>query len=345
MVVGRNRRSAESGMMNGRLVMGRKGIGKLAGFGIALKMTVVTWQDGESTQFTLDVDELKGKDGQTEQVLIEGIIGSPPSDVESSSGTRVILEDLKHKTSLDVSALCESLGRRFSRTVRGAMKIYVNGDEIKEPALELEYRFPEDGGYEKEVLSDDSEITYYYAFTEKPIHSPQMRGFTVYARGKTAQAPPFFFDVEGTASGQHGTRYLTGVINADFIDEGNDDSDLISTDRQEIDWEDEWARELYEWGQRLTRKALIERVDRKGEEIEKEVAQDERFKSRIERLDESSQKQVSKFLKALGGADTDAEHVFPLADSLIRAFEYRHFHDVISHIEAASRDPEQLSLL
>ena len=120
---------------------------------------------------------------------------------------------------------------------------------------------------------------------------------------------------------------------------------MISTDRQEIDWEDEWARELYEWGQRLTRKALIERVDRKGEEIEKEVAQDERFKSRIERLDESSQKQVSKFLKALGGADTDAEHVFPLADSLIRAFEYRHFHDVISHIEAASRDPEQLSLL
>lgn len=55
LVIGRNRRSEGDGYFNDRPVMGRKGIGKLAGFGIATKMNVVTWQRDKSTQFTLDI--------------------------------------------------------------------------------------------------------------------------------------------------------------------------------------------------------------------------------------------------------------------------------------------------
>jgi HSP90 family molecular chaperone len=66
LVVGRNRRSgggniaAVSSATEGsdpRPVMGRKGIGKLAGFGIATEMTVSTRQSGESTTFMLDLDQ------------------------------------------------------------------------------------------------------------------------------------------------------------------------------------------------------------------------------------------------------------------------------------------------
>ena len=116
------------------------------------------------------------------------------------------------------------------------MKIFVNDVEVPEPSVDLEFRFPQDEDFEEEKLTDGNVIRYYYGFAETPLRHSDMQGFAVYARGKTAQAPPFFFNVENTASGQHGTKYLSGVIEADFLDWGTDDDDLISTDRQEIDW-------------------------------------------------------------------------------------------------------------
>ena len=43
LVIGRNRRLDDKGTSHGRKVMGRKGIGKLAGFGLASKATITTW--------------------------------------------------------------------------------------------------------------------------------------------------------------------------------------------------------------------------------------------------------------------------------------------------------------
>lgn len=305
------------------------------------------WRNNEATTLTLNIEDLKKEDDSTENVPIEGLVGAPPNNVVSPTGTMVELKELKHKTPLDLEALKESLGRRFSRLVLGRMKIHVNDEEVDRPHLKLAKRFPEEEGeYATKKLSDGNTVSYYYAFAEKPIQSSQMRGFTVYVQGKTAQAPPFFFNVEGTASGQHGTRYVTGEIISDFLDEGTDDeTDLIATDRQEIEWENEITQELYKWGQELSRKALREHAAYKGEKAEEEVLENEELRTRIERLDQKSQGQVSKFLKQLGGADPEPEGVYDLADSLIKAFEYRHFHDVIAQIENVGEDPAQLTLL
>ncbi len=345
LVVGRNRRRAGSDRVQGRRVMGRKGIGKLAGFGIASKMTIVTWKEGESTQLTLDLNDLKREAGQTAIVPIEGLIGPAPTDAYAN-GTRVILTDLKHKTALDLDGLRQALARRFSRTARGEMRVFVNGEPVGEPALDLEARYPVDGEYERATLADGSEVQYYYAFSRTVIQSSQLRGFTVYVREKTAQAPPFFFNVEGTASGQHGTRYLTGVIVADFLDEGTDDeSDLISTDRQEIDWEDERVTPFYEWGGELTRRVLREWANRKAKQTERQVLEDPKLRDRIERLDPPSRQQALKLIGELGKADPSPERTPYLVDALVRAYEYRHFHDVVQSIEAAGDDPEQLQIL
>jgi len=308
LVVGRNRRRAGQGAARGRRVMGRKGIGKLAGFGIASQVTVVTWCSGEATTITLDLGNLKKEDGETAMVPIEGIIGMPPSDAVSPSGTRLILTNLKHKTPLDVDGLREALGRRFSRVVRGEMTIFANGNPVADPALDLEMRVPADGEYNTTTLPGSLEIHYNYAFSRNVIQSPQMRGFTIYVAGKTAQAPPFFFNVEGTASGQHGTRYITGAIEANFLDEGKDDeSDLISTDRQEIDWEDEGIQGFYEWGQQLTRKALRDWATRKGEDAEASVMKDDGLRARINHLDPPSRRDAMKLVRQIGQSDTAPE--------------------------------------
>jgi hypothetical protein len=346
LVVGRNRRQEAPIGPAGRPVMGRKGIGKLAGFGVADKMTVITWRAGRSTELCLDVGVLKSSPGQSQSVRIVGALAGLPDFAKTASGTRLVLKNLKHASALDVDHLRESLARRFTRVVRGQMVIRVNGEPLGEPALDIETSRPASGGYETARLASGDKVNFRYAFTEKPIRSTQMRGFAVYVRGKVAQAPPFFFNAEGKARGQLGTRYLSGEIEADFLDAGTDDnSDLISTDRQEIDWESDAARELREWGEKLTRDALNGWAGRKGEQFDEWILEHQALSDRICGLDSASEKQVRKFLKILAEADAEKEKALELADSLVQAYEYQHFHSFIDEIEAASADPEQLHAL
>ena len=347
LIVGRNRRRAGDDVVDGRLVMGRKGIGKLAGFGISNRIGVETWKGPQSTAFELDIERLKQNDDETQKVKIEGVGGSPPSDAQSDSGTRITLRVLKHKTAIAIARLKIALARRFSRTVRGRMKIFVNGEEIQDTNLELEIdeRVPAEG-FESVNLPGGNTVSYYYIFSKRVIPLSELRGFSIYARGKTAQTPPFFFEVEATASGQHATRYLSGVIEADFLDEGkDDDSDIISTDRQEIDWEHDSLQEFRTWGASLTRQALRDWVKKRGRDMEDWILQDEKVAKRISRLEPASRNQVSRFLKILGQAEPDQERAQELADALVCAYEYRNFHDVIQDIEDVSEDPEELKRL
>ena len=286
LVVGRNRRTDGADAPHGRKVMGRKGIGKLAGFGIARTIEVQTSTDGTTTSFALKIDDLKDPTNEVTEVPIPALVYD---DGQKSSGTTIRLRGLKQVTPPDVGALIESLGRRFSRVVHGEMMITVNDSVVHEPVINFEQRFPSEGW--QEAIVDDHSLRYYYGFSKTVLKSSLLRGFTLYANGKTAQAPPFFFNVESTASGQHGTRYMYGAVEIDYLDEGTDDeSDLISTDRQEIDWEAPEVAELKQWGEDLTRKALRDWASRKEQVLERSVLEDEQLSQRISRLDEPSRK-------------------------------------------------------
>lgn len=166
------------------------------------------------------------------------------------------------------------------------------------------------------------------------------------ANWKTAQAPDFFFGMEWKARGQHGTKYLTGTIEADFLDAWSDDSsDMVATDRQELDWEDPKLGILLDWWQKKVQELLNEFIEVRGGNFENSVLSDERINSRIEKLDPSSQKQVLRFLKTLGQSETSQERALELWDSLVRAYEYRHFHDLVEKLEKVEDDPDQLELL
>lgn len=344
LVVGRNRRLDDGNRKRSRPVMGRKGIGKLAGFGLASEMEVITWQGSSSTSFKLDAKILQTDAGKTKDFEVPGIVGPVPTHVKDPNGTKISLKELKHSTPQDLDSLHESLSRRFSRRVKGKMIIYINGVKLKEPNLDIDQRYPKNG-FKTDQLPDGGEVKYYYAFTKSNIRSKELQGFTVYVRGKTAQAPPFFFHVETTASGLHWARYMTGEIEADFLDDGTDnESDIISTDRQEIDWASENSQEFLKWGQALTRRALREWSDHKGARMESSVMQVPEISERIKSMDPESQKQVSKFLRQLGQAEADNERAMVLADSLVRAYEYRHFHDVIGQLEEVSDNPEHLAI-
>lgn len=349
LVIGRNRRNDENlGKFKNRNVMGRKGIGKLAGFGMAKSMTVQTWTDGICHQFTLDSAKLKSVNNKPETVKIIATVIDIPADVKNKeSGTRIILKTLKHKTPIDLESIQESLARRYSRGIRGLMTIHVNGAAITEPNIQLIYKVPnDDTTYKNFTLEDNNKILARYGFTQKPIRSSELRGFTIYVNGKTAQAPNFFFEMEGKARGQHATKYVSGEIVADYLDTGVDDlTDYISTDRQEIDWENEITKPLKKWGEKFIQEIFNEWMESRGSGFEEELMKDPELAARISSLDPTSQTQISKILKILGKSEADPDRAKELASALVKAYEYRHFHDVIEDIEEASQDPVELEKL
>lgn len=73
------------------------------------------------------------------------------------------------------------------------------------------------------------------------------------------------------------------------------------------------------------------------------IIDDAIFSLRLNQLDPSSKKEISGFLKILGQkSGKDDERTKELADALIRAYEFRTFHDVIDDIQKASDDPDKL---
>ena len=343
LVIGRNRRAAGQPDPSGRKVMGRKGVGKLAGFGLARRMQLSTWRSGAAITFELDGTALKADRGTAKELPVPGIVGPVDPAVPFPSGTTVTMRGLKHKTPVDIDGLHRALARRFSRTVLGSMAITINGDNLRELDLHLQSREPSEGTTTEDI-GGGRRVTWWAGFSSKVL-VPELQGFTVLVHDKTAQAPPYFFGVEGTASGQHGTKYLTGVIEADYLDDGtDDDGDRVSTDRQEIDWDDEDAAALKAWGDGLTRRLLRSRVAKREDDAENQVEKDPDLQKRIDTLDPTSAKQVRKFIRALGAADTADDRVRPLADTIIRAYEYRQFHDFIGELDAAAAEPQQLEL-
>jgi hypothetical protein len=323
-----------------RPVMGRKGIGKLAGFGLARKINIKTWTAQGIVEFDLDVDSLEAQDDEIVNVVVPARL-SGPGGGPPSSGTIVTLSQLKHKAPLDKAKLEESLARRFSRRVQGQMRISVNGVALPDATPELRERVPpEPGVLLDELLPDGHVVRYWYGFALKAIGSRDLRGFAVLVRGRTAQAPPFFFD----DTWQHTTRYVVGDIEADFLDSDPKSEDVISTDRQEIDWDDERVAALRKWGETLTRKALAECAKRMGEDIHNAVLEDPEMKRRLAALDSPSREQAERFLKALGrNREEFDDRTRELADYVVRAFEYQSFHDVIGEMEAVlNEDPAKL---
>ena len=82
--------------------------------------------------------------------------------------------------------------------------------------------------------------------SKKPM-KPDLRGITLYVNGRLANVPSFF----GVSEAGHTFSYLTGWIDADYLDEF--DKDIISTDRQSLSWDFEEARELQEYLQKIIR--------------------------------------------------------------------------------------------
>ncbi|MCM1079321.1 MAG: ATP-binding protein, partial [Bacteroidales bacterium] len=104
--IGRKRRSEDDGWSPNkkRKVTGRKGLGKLAFFGIGDVITVITKQAGKCVDFTLSWTELIGSN----KPEYEPSFNISDCD-EQEKGTTIILSKLKRKSEFDEEGLAVSL--------------------------------------------------------------------------------------------------------------------------------------------------------------------------------------------------------------------------------------------
>lgn len=258
LVAGRRRRKEEpeanDRSAEGRLLMGRKGLGKLAGFGVAKRIEVITRKKGQThaTRIVMEYDEIV-KHRSTHQIVIPDD-ELPDGGGFEQSGTRVILSQLLYDPMKSRSqTIGNVIAEHFQFIDPNDFAIELNGKQVQPLQLQHAYAWPEperptEEFVEKTILCEDGgsrTFAYRLRFTEEGAALPAARrGIRVYSHDRLASSSSLLI-ADTNMHGFRMTDYLDGVVHADFIDE--EEADYISTDRQSLRWESPLLSNLHEF--------------------------------------------------------------------------------------------------
>jgi len=303
-----------------RPVMGRKGIGKLAPFGICKTIEVIS-AAGEPGQDEYPVRHLVL---HYDEIITDtdSDYHPPTGELEGTTtdqrGTTIILRDFFHKRTPDPETFKRQLSAKFGLgdvdfgvtvhdtrdggtfiiepldiPIKEETKLEVEDGRVYDPEGD-EVLGPPD--FESELLEVDGWV----ALSKDPFKHSEIGGIRIYTRGKQAAHTQLF----GMPSGFHGEHtvksYLVGELSAPWIDR---EEDLVRTDRKDILWSTPKAQEFKEWGQDLVRELgshsrdtqRESRWDRFEEKTDFESAAESRFQ------DEEIQQEAVGLGKKVGG--------------------------------------------
>jgi hypothetical protein len=247
--IGRNRREIDGDLPTGkgRMTIGKKGLGKLAFFGIAHEIEIITKKDSKENSFLMKWDDIKAA---TQAEYKPTILKKDEPIAADEQGTIIILRDIKRTSNFNKESIANNLSRIFIFDPDFTVFIKRNNEqelplnnEMKYADLkkEIEWNIPEDAMFES-TYSKRAGITGKLLTTKKPIPpKTNMRGVTLYSRKKLVNLPEYFSD----STSSHFFSYLTGWLMVDFIDDFDDD--VIATNRQSLNWGHPEMHELREY--------------------------------------------------------------------------------------------------
>lgn len=242
--IGRNRREEKQESKCGRIPTGKKGLGKLALFGIGNTINIESCQKNEKVNFTLSWKEITESTGKNYEPTF-----NRSENENEDAGTTIILTDLKRKTDFPIQKYADSIANLFNFKDDFVIYISLNDNEpikinskskFKKITSEFKWDIQDIVKTNEIDYSEDKEIEGTIITTEKPL-KVNLRGIGLFANGRMINTPEFF----GPSESSHFYSYTTGWLNVDFIDNLNDD--IISTNRKTIDWENNNAAELREY--------------------------------------------------------------------------------------------------
>ena len=270
--IGRNRREKQKSekTAKGRMIIGKKGLGKLSFFGIALEIEISTKKNGKENVFRMVWEDIMKEEDTYKPTIVKRNATCSP-DV---SGTKITLWRIERKSRFSPEDIAKSLSRLFIidpdfqiEIIHNAGDVIKVSNEMRYADLDIEFEWEIPKNYKgKGNYFGAQKITGRLIATKKPI-KPNMRGITLFSRSKLVNLPESF-SPGGTSS--HFFSYLTGELRVDFIDYLR--PDVIATSRQSLNWEHEETRKLQErlielvkWLERDWRK---KRNEKRNQEID-----------------------------------------------------------------------------
>lgn len=240
-----------------RPVTGRKGIGKLAAFGICRTIEVLssggqkTNKGFQTAHLFLNYDDVV----QDTDERYQPIPGSLDRTYREFSGTTVTLRNFLYRKIPEARVFHRQLAARFglaqkdwSVEVRDSMNA-VAPFRVGELEIDLLEGTRIDLAGRSVELEEGTKlpISGWVGISSSPYRDQAMVGIRIYVRGKIVAQT--LFDIPSGFHGEHTLRsYLVGEIHADWLDE---DEDLIQSSRQDILWSTEVGQAFQTWGQEL----------------------------------------------------------------------------------------------
>jgi hypothetical protein len=242
--IGRNRR--EEGQRTagkGRLLIGSKGIGKLAGFGIAGVVQVISNKGGVQSSITIDRESLEDMSTLTEQPL--DIITTA---TEMADGTRIRLLRLNpdlHLPSADV--IRRHLYRALPKSAD--FRVFVNDVECtSEDVAGSRAEFAES-------IEGVGEVKGFYIIANSRQDAP---GLAVRVRGRIVKESSLF-GLNTRAHGFFTAEKVVGEVHANFLDPEDGvvgRQDLLNTTRDGFLEDSPTVKKFDDWAQGFLRKII-----------------------------------------------------------------------------------------
>ncbi|WP_243352042.1 BbrUII/HgiDII family restriction enzyme [Stenotrophomonas acidaminiphila] len=313
----------------GRPVMGRKGLGKLSLFSIANVIEVESAKDGAAHGLRMTVE------GIHESVQKKEPFYSPeslPADkIGVTKGTRIVLHDIKRqRLGRGVVALRKRLARRFSviGEVHG-FKIDLDGRPITSadrgdlPMVQFLWQLGDDTldlTPATQLLEQESlpnrfdtwdtgwKVSGWIGTARFPKQldsedAGNLNGIVVFARGR------LFHEniLDRLNDGRLYTKYLTGQIEADFLD-ADDAPDIATSDRQRVQEDDPRYVQLIAFlKSRLTQVEKRWTEWRKKHEVEKAKETSPALAEWLDTLPEGYKKSAETLIAKLSALPVDDE--------------------------------------
>lgn len=325
LVIGRDRRMARGTKTpKGRGLMGRKGVGKLAGFGIANIVEVRTVRNKWLTHFEMDYREMTNPKRSEYIERYEPVVLADKA-VNEPNGTSITMRNLQITRAINEDEFRGSMARRFS-ILSNQFQVVVDGKPIKPTTDDdLAYRTPERGRHVTQVPGF-GKIEWWMGITLETIKTPEGRGVAVFAHGKMVQTP-FLFNLHGGLHAQHLTQYLTGEVFADRLDE---EEDYIATGRQSVSWDLPVPNALEAWGQDAIRSYIKEASVKRERAKDKESLEaidkvlGGAFNARLQELPELERRQARALvssLRKIRETDSSKDYAANVADGILSIYE------------------------
>lgn len=334
--IGRRKRNIPDQTTNkGRLLMGRKGIGKLSSFGVAKHMRLRTVKDGLLNEFEMHIDAIRDS---KEGVYKPSILTFEEHVPGQKAGTEVVLSEILERK-IDVESLEENLGRRFSILSKG-FRVSINGRDLKPLREVLEGRFEFEPESIDETIGPDGTLKVHgWMGVLDKIPRNMSVGIVVHGHGKLVQEPFFFGEPAGR---QYAYSYMVGEICADFLDEQAED--IVATDRKSIDWEaNPGAVLLLKWGKDKIRDLSDKWDTQKRKKKRKKLLETQPMQDWYAELTSTERAIADRVLDVIVAADIDDDKLRSLGEYVANSMELEAFADVADRFRATP--PEDFARL